>query len=71
MNYFLLDIGHSSDFCFHYAFRQMFSAVFRKINLNMLFVNQHVTAKWVDMFIRKKRHTTARPRFYESGIPDS
>ena len=49
----------------------MFSAVFRKINLNMLFVNQHVTAKWVDMFIRKKRHTKARPRFYESGIPDS
>ena len=54
MNYFLLDIGHSSDFCFHYAFRQMFSAVFRKINLNMLFVNQHVTAKWVDMFIWEK-----------------
>ena len=49
-------------------FNKCFSAVFKNINLNMLFVNKHAPAKRVEMFFMvKKRPTKARFRFYESG----
>ena len=47
-------------------FAKFFPAVFKNINLNMLFLKKHVPAKRVDVHVGKKRLIKARSRFYES-----
>ena len=49
-------------------FAKCFSAVFKNINLNMLFANKHIPAKQVEMFIWEKNVPPKRdPGFMKAG----